>query len=171
MLKIRRPLGRLIFNMGIAIPGKTVFLIETTPWCHCILLCGLALENLHNAIYTVDNKSYKCHMMTSSNGNIFRVSAALCGEKNLWSPVNSPHKGQWHEALMFLLICAWMNGWVNNREAGDLRCHRAHYDVTAMLFWITMCIFSIWDELPWMSPACNRRKWWNKMGVHIKVPI
>ena len=34
MLKIRRPLGRLIFNMGIAIPGKTVFLIETAPWQH-----------------------------------------------------------------------------------------------------------------------------------------
>ena len=32
MLKIRRPLGRLIFNMGIAIPGKIVFLIETAPW-------------------------------------------------------------------------------------------------------------------------------------------
>ena len=32
MLKIRRPLGRLIFNMGIAIPGKTVFLIETAHW-------------------------------------------------------------------------------------------------------------------------------------------
>ena len=31
MLKIRRPLGRLIFNMGIAIPGKTVFLIDTAP--------------------------------------------------------------------------------------------------------------------------------------------
>ena len=31
MLKIRRPLGRLIFNMGIATPGKTVFLIETAP--------------------------------------------------------------------------------------------------------------------------------------------
>ena len=31
MLKIRRPLGRLIFNMGIAIPGKIVFLIETAP--------------------------------------------------------------------------------------------------------------------------------------------
>ena len=31
MLKIRRPLGRLIFNMGIAIPGTTVFLIETAP--------------------------------------------------------------------------------------------------------------------------------------------
>ena len=36
MLKIRRPLGRLIFNMGIAIPGKTVFLIETAPWA-CFL--------------------------------------------------------------------------------------------------------------------------------------
>ena len=34
MLKIRRPLGRLIFNMGIAIPGKTVFLIETAPWLY-----------------------------------------------------------------------------------------------------------------------------------------
>ena len=36
MLKIRRPLGRLIFNMGIAIPGKTVFLIETAPWGHVL---------------------------------------------------------------------------------------------------------------------------------------
>ena len=36
------------------------------------------------------------------------------------SPVNSPHKGQWRGALMFSLICAWINAWVNNREAGDL---------------------------------------------------
>ena len=48
------------------------------------------------------------------------------------SPVNSPHKGQWRGALMFSLICAWINGWENNGEAGDLRRHRAHYDVTAM---------------------------------------
>ena len=48
------------------------------------------------------------------------------------SPVNSPHKGQWRGALMVSLICAWMNGWVNNREAGDLRRHRAHYDVIVM---------------------------------------
>ena len=47
-----------------------------------------------------------------------------------WSPVNSSHKGQWCGALMFFfVICAWINGWVNNREAGDLRRHRAHYDV------------------------------------------
>ena len=25
-----------------------------------------------------------------------------------------------------------LNGWVNNGEAGDLRCHRAHYDITLM---------------------------------------
>ena len=48
-------------------------------------------------------------------------------------PVNSPHKGQWRGALMFSLICAWINGWVNNREAGDLRRLRAHYDVMVML--------------------------------------
>ena len=48
------------------------------------------------------------------------------------SPVNSPHKGQWHGALMFSLICIRINGWVNNGEAGELRRHRAHYDVTIM---------------------------------------
>ena len=49
------------------------------------------------------------------------------------SPVNSPHKGQWRGALVFSLICAWINGWVNNRKAGDLRRHGAHYDVTVMV--------------------------------------
>ena len=48
------------------------------------------------------------------------------------SPVNSPYKGQWRGALMVTLICARTNGWVNNREAGDLRRHRAHSDVIVM---------------------------------------
>ena len=47
-------------------------------------------------------------------------------------PVKSPHKGQWHGALMLSLICARINGWVNNREAGDLRRHQAHCDVIEM---------------------------------------
>ena len=51
------------------------------------------------------------------------------------SPVNSPHKGQWREALMFSLICALMNSWVNNREAGDLRGNDAHYYVTVTYPW------------------------------------
>ena len=37
-------------------------------------------------------------MMTSSNGNIFRVTGSLYGN----SPVNSPHKCQWRGALIFL---------------------------------------------------------------------
>ena len=63
--------------------------------------------------------------MTSSNGNIFRVTGHLCGEF-------TGHKGQWRGALMFSFICAWIDGWVNNREAGDLRHHRPHYDVIVM---------------------------------------
>ena len=50
------------------------------------------------------------------------------------SPVNSPHKGQWRGALLFSLICTRINGWVNNDEAGDLRRHSAHYDVTVIHF-------------------------------------
>ena len=49
------------------------------------------------------------------------------------SPVNSPHKGQWRGALMFSLIWARINAWVNNRGAGDLRRHRAHYDFIVMV--------------------------------------
>ena len=48
---------------------------------------------------------------------------------------NSPiHKGQWRRALMFSLICVWINGWVNSGGAGDLRCYRAHYDFIVMSF-------------------------------------
>ena len=48
------------------------------------------------------------------------------------STVNSPHKGQWRRALMFSLICVWINGWVNNGEARDLRRLCDHYDVIVM---------------------------------------
>ena len=48
------------------------------------------------------------------------------------SPVNFPHKGQWRGASMFSLIYAWINDWVNNREAGDLRRQHGHYDVIVM---------------------------------------
>ena len=140
-------------------------------------------------------------MMTSSNGNIFRVTGPLCVEftGDRWIPRtlqwrhngddsvsnHQPHdcllnclfrcrskktsklrvtglcvgnsplagefpaqmasyaenvsiwwrhhdKGQWRGALMFSLICAWINCWVNNGEAGDLRGHRAHYDIIVL---------------------------------------
>ena len=50
------------------------------------------------------------------------------------SPVNSPHKGQWRGALMLSLICASINGWVNNGETSDVRRYRIHYNVIVMVF-------------------------------------
>ena len=47
------------------------------------------------------------------------------------SPVNPRTKAS-NAELLFSLICAWINGWVNTREAGDLRRYRVHYDVTVM---------------------------------------
>ena len=58
------------------------------------------------------------------------------------SPIKFPHKGQWRGTLMFTLICARINGWVNNHEAGDLRRNRAHYDVTVMVTWASWCLTS-----------------------------
>ena len=62
----------------------------------------------------------------------FSALLALCAG-NSPAPVNSPHKGQWRGALMFSFIYAWINDWVNNREAGDLRRQRGHYDVIVMI--------------------------------------
>ena len=49
------------------------------------------------------------------------------------------------EALRFSLICAWINGWVNNHEAGDLRRHRARYAVIVM----------------WLLPATSHAQPWS----------
>ena len=61
----------------------------------------------------------------------FSALLALCAG-NSPVPVNSPHRGQWRGALMFSLICVWINDWVNNREVGYLRRYRAHYDFIVM---------------------------------------
>ena len=49
-------------------------------------------------------------------------------------PANSLQKGQWRGVLIFSLICAWINVWANNREAGDLRYLRSHHDVTVTIY-------------------------------------
>ena len=69
----------------------------------------------------------------------FSAFLALCAG-NSPVPVNSPHKGQWRGALMFSFMYAWINDWVNNREAGDLRRQRGHYDVIVML-WVARDLF------------------------------
>ena len=95
-------------------------------------------------------------MVTSSNGNIFRVTGNLCGEFTCprWIP------GQWHGALMFSLICVWINGWENNRGAGDLRRYRAHYDVIVRygngllkeLSWCKLCHY-LWHCILFWQPV------------------
>ena len=80
------------------------------------------------------------------------------------STVNSQHKGQWRGALMFSLICAWINSWVNNREAGDLRCH---YGVIVMLTrWnapVPLCRIVV--RINRNGIACEWRL--KKSGIHI----
>ena len=78
--------------------------------------------------------------MTSSNGT-FSSLLTLWGE---FTGPRSPHKCHWRGALTPSLICAWTNGWANNRDDGGLRHHHAHYDVTVMAMFIgshiTICI-------------------------------
>ena len=94
--------------------------------------------------------------MTSSNGNIFRVTGPLCGEftGHRWIPHT---KTSDVELWCFTWSAPWINGWVNNRAAGDLRRHRAHYDVIALFqlkrLWFSgvlhlpILIFSVWIRI------------------------
>ena len=92
------------------------------------------------------------------------------------SPVNSPHKGQWRGALMFSLICTWINSWVNNREAGYLRRHRAHYDVIVMVvvqdkgttgYHISFTL----RHLPWDWNMKEITSYQNKFSITIVIKI
>ena len=83
------------------------------------------------------------YMMTSSNGNIFLVTGPLCGE--ITGPGEFPTQRPVTRSFD-VFFCVWINDWVNNREAGDLRRHRGHYDV------IVMIGPSRW--LPWLWMSC-----------------
>ena len=67
-----------------------------------------------------------CHQMETSSALL-----ALC-EGNQLVTSGCHHKSHWCRALMFPLIWAWRNNWANIRDADDLRCHRAHYDITVI---------------------------------------
>ena len=107
------------------------------------------------------NKIYRCNVLYSHDDIIKWNHYPL-----YWpfvrgihrSPVNSPHKGQWRGALMFSLLCAKINGSVNNREAGDLRRHQAHYDVTVMI-WVCYNTFVAAKMWLWRLPRndCHSR--------------
>ena len=100
---------------------------------------------------------YPVFMMTSSNGNMFRVTGFCegeftgdCGEftGHRWILLTQTSDA---ELWCFSLICAWTGSWVNNQDAGDLRRHRAHYDVTVM--WCRIVIQ--WSGQPWDLSAFN----------------
>ena len=86
-------------------------------------------------------------MMTSSNGNIFHIIGQVCEEftGHLWIPRTKASDAQ---LGCFFHIYARINAWVNNREAGDLRRHRAHYDVIVLLFWNTFNIILLHCRIP-----------------------
>ena len=69
----------------------------------------------------------------------FSALLALCAGN---SPVNGECPTQASDAGLwwFFFICAWINGWVNNRVTGDLRRHLAQYDVMVLypVIWYPM---------------------------------
>ena len=96
-------------------------------WWHSVLWCQVICSSGNNQLDLIPHI-----MMTSWNGNIFRITGSFVRGNHRSPVVVSPHKGQWRGALIFSLISAWANGWATNRDADDLRRHRAHYDVTVM---------------------------------------
>ena len=87
--------------------------------------------------------------MISSNGNIFCVTGPLCGEftGHRWISLT---KASDAELWCFLWSTPWINGWLNNREIGDLRRYRALYDVIVMLWELVR--LAGWSPLQW-SPC------------------
>ena len=97
-----------------------------TPWCPCKLIVMIPKTNCITVIPPV----VKTHDDFIKWTHFSRYWPFVRGIHR--SPVNSSHKGQWRGALMFLRYEPWINDWVNNREAGDFRRQRAHYDIIAM---------------------------------------
>ena len=68
----------------------------------------------------------------------FSALVAHC-EGNSPVTVEFPSQRPVTRSLRFSLICAWINAWVNNCEAGDLRSHRAHYVIVMWYQWWALC--------------------------------
>ena len=86
---------------------------------------------------------YELNMMTSSDGNVFRVTGPLWGEftGHRWIPITKASEA---ELWCFFFIYAWTNGWINTQDAGDLRRHCTHYDVIIMKYASLLQQWCIW---------------------------
>ena len=103
-------------------PLNLFVLCNLSQWeiLYCALFCGERTKKMTPEIAFFHRK----YMMTSSNKNIFRCTGPLWGV---------PHKGKWRGTIIFFFIRTWTNGGANDRNVGDLRRHRAHYDVLEMI--------------------------------------
>ena len=138
--------------------------------------------------YTLDTRYLGIYLTTSYGGMMYnlgiidsRITSSHEHFPRYWPfvrgihrwPVNSPHKGQWRGALMFSLICAWINSWVNNREAGDLRRHRVHYDVIVMWGNGLSPVWRqglLWSYADWFSIGDARDKFqWNPKAIDSSI--
>ena len=84
------------------------------------MICSWYRHSRLNMPYHIRNTWWRHQMET------FSALLAICAG-NSPVPGEFPTQRQWRGALMFSLICVWINSWVNNR---DLRHYRAHYDVS-----------------------------------------
>ena len=99
----------------------------------------------------MDNRDFAIFVFKMSSGRIYYIAQRPTPPGSWWRHQmetfsallalcvgNSPVTGKFPtqrpatRSLMFSLICAWIKGWVNNREDGDSKRHRAHYDVNVM---------------------------------------
>ena len=115
-------------------------------------------------------KDYVCQKQGHIQGPLWRIHLSL---------VNSPHKGQWHGALMFSLICTLKNSSINSCESGDLRCHHTHYDEVIIMYRHCSVCFRYWSILTmsfWITPLgqpynCSRTSivtllsYWKMAGI------
>ena len=85
--------------------------------------------------------------------------------------VDSSHKGQWRGALMFSLICARTNDWLNNAEVGDLRRHHTHYDVTVIILHKSNAVAYVSESSGVILWICNSllHVWTNYIDARIKT--
>ena len=98
---------------------------------HDIIVLGEFIRIFHR-FFRVTSLVLGEFMTTSPNGNIFRVTGPLCGN----SPVTGefPSERPVTRSFDVFFDLRLINYWVNNREAGDLRRYRAHYDAIVMLY-------------------------------------
>ena len=87
------------------------------------------------------------YIMTSSNGNILRVTGPLCGwfTGHRWNP---PTKSVTRSFEVFFDMRP-NKRWVNHRSVGHLRRYRSHYDVTVMSY--SYCCYWMYDPQKKMS--------------------